>query len=630
MRSDLENIVRSTDTANRSTRGQIVRHALGSQSFSHQHGIATLAAGLITSAPDATISGYKSVEGNQPDTAPTTVENSNNLSGDTGDQVLVRKDGDTWTLVAVIEQSSGGGGSGEVEDHPHMVAVSGQNFDGDDAHITISTVRSYLGMDPLSTAPTGAKNTFALTGSVNQAVLLVPSEGTDNWAPSTAYTTGDIVRHTITTSLTSLTGLFKRNATGTSGSTFDESDWTRISVESAGAWQTGAGAYASGDIVQMEDPAEGPPNEYLWLISQSHTPASTWTADVSDWVKIGSPGTPEEDWEVSARFDSYSDSGEGEGGSGDASRVATASIAVDDLASGDATQAITGFRTSGDQPDPVPSSASNPHGFEGSTGDKLLLGEDGTDWEILEVYYPTKVAYANISGTDDLDTGDTSHPIDSFSQIVGDYSTAPTTAGNPFSLEAPNGKQVMINSTDGGTTWDIVGIPQDYNTGLAVAHLALTGTTELESTDTQGTITSPVTITHPDGDLNKVPPTSSAGIENDEDIAGIAGETVLLKHDREDDDWQFFLNLSRTVCPVLPAVAVTNISGATAPTSTGASPTTSGSIKLIESDDSYGPTLTNIRWYGEGTIEGSASNPVMIWVQYRDGNWWILGQDKAC
>ena len=76
----------------------------------HQHGIATLSSTLTSGSSDAQITAYKSVEGQQPDAQPTTIENSNSLTGNSGDQVLVRKDGETWTLVAVIEQ----GGSGET------------------------------------------------------------------------------------------------------------------------------------------------------------------------------------------------------------------------------------------------------------------------------------------------------------------------------------------------------------------------------------------------------------------------------------------------------------------------------------------------------------------------------------
>ena len=312
-----------------------------------QHGFAFLTASLTGSDETASIENYLSVDGNQPSTPPDEAKNSNGLEGEAGDQVAVRKDGATWTLVAVVSQGSPGGGPGSGIETPHMIVTGERILADSEGYLQIANVIEYFDMNPLATEPLSAANPYALWGGEGAHYMIAPGsyadfdssasykkgdrvrwfdndgyyvilEANQNRDPSATpfslywdekdivdyqvwdvagfYGNNDYAKHTIS----GIQSAYKANQPPTPG-TFVESEWDVAEYLDAPAYVAG-NSYATGDLVKMPDPNGVSLQEYYWRATQSVT-NGTFEDRIFAFTKVQLHRTTESGYRVVAVID---------------------------------------------------------------------------------------------------------------------------------------------------------------------------------------------------------------------------------------------------------------------------------------------------------------------------------------
>lgn len=552
-------------------------------------------------------------------------------SGSVARFLVLESPNTTRKTVRVFFLSAESSGSPTQEDHPHIVAVVGADFTEEDNQVQISSVRAYIGMDPLSEDPETVKNQFELVGKENQGVLLVPSNPTPSWEASTSYTAGDKVRHTTTTAATSLTAIYRRKTTGTSGASFVSSNWDLIAREDAPEWQPST-VYATNDTVKMIDPTLGGTTKYIWTLANSRVSATLWGSDYFYWNREEEAKPYDSDWEIAARY-ARNSSGQ---------TIAVARIADNKLEASDESQLCMDFLTTGEVPENITDgtlAALNPNDIESNVGDYVLLHEREENgfkvYDIVNAIHQRPiVAMALIGGSSDLADTDTVHTIEEFRLIVGvgdnpaTISTPPSyppdTAQNPDDLEAPLGQEVIVVSEDSGLTWQIKHIPNIANNGIAVviANEDFDDTDDdvfVDSTETEMIITP----------LGKNKQFVGSSVYNTGDYVGFNGDMLLVKYDKITKQWEIARNITKKMAPLIPGLAVTNIDAASYDNGSF-QPTTTGTVILLNYNNTQGETITNIFWPSKTQITASTLNPVFVWLQRRNDRYEIIAQDKLC
>ena len=321
--------------------------------------------------------------------------------------------------------------------------------------------------------------------------------------------------------------------------------------------------------------------------------------------------------------------------------LAVARIFANTLESGDSTQVCSDFITSGDDPSYWTPGGTiltyNPHGLTGGIGDFVLLEErdlSGTPvFDIIHVWPSIPIwGYAYLPDSDDLRTSDVSHTIENFTLMsgVGDNPATssaipypPTTANNPNSLAALGGQRIRVASADSGITWFIQSVPDWPIIGLATV-IVDRDFDDTDDTVSVDTVETQMLITPPGASIPVVGDPS-----NTRDFSGRQGDMFLVFYDRSADKWELARNLTWKMAPLIPAVAVTNIAAATYDNASHTG-TETGTVRIINTDGTYGQSISNVWWPSKTEISASTADPVFVWLQQRDDRYEIIAQDKVC
>lgn len=433
----------------------VIRYAIPKGSGPTRHGVATLTSALSSSG-DGAVGSYRPEEGAALP-APTTASNPHSLTGQSGDDVDVTWTGSAWAIVAVRRGS----------ERRHGVATLS-------AALTTSGTATVTNYRPeegnASPAPTTATNPHSLAGASGEEVDLT-FDGT-SWI---VVAVRKIVerRHgvaTLTAALTSggsasLTGYRAEEgadspapttATNPANLTAGSGDDVDVTFE-AGAWRVVAvrkNTERRHGVATLT--ADLQPLGFATVSSYraeegSATPAPTSASNPSglsgvtgndvDLTLVGST------WNVVAiRRNETQSHG-----------VATLTAPLTAIG----TASIGSYRAQEGVGGPG-SSAANPSGLTGQTGDEVDVALIGTTWRVIAVRKATVVRHGVATLSADTASGEEAE-LTGYRAEEGAETPAPTAAANPHSLSGKAGDEVDVASD--GVQWRLVAIRRAASSG---------------------------------------------------------------------------------------------------------------------------------------------------------------------